>query len=358
MDVAVIGSGNGGCGIAFDWAQHGHRVRMFALEEFAGEVATISEAGGITSSGALSGFAAIDYAGHDAERAVTGADLVFVVGPAYGTEPLAQAVAPYLQPDQSVVVCPTSCMGSIAFKQAAGLGLTDERPLVGETSTLPYAVRITGPATITVYLKLQAGLSVAAVPASGTARLRQLLSAVYPDITAAGSVFDTTLQNGNPVIHPAVTIANAALIQRTGGDFNFYEDGVTEAVGRLIRAVDQERIAIGAALGHEIATEPAMGVLQGYMVEENYDTGYSKAPGFAGIKAQASLENRYFTEDVGYTLVFFADLAARVGVPTPSMDAVITIVSIMLDRDFRAEGPRTLATLGLGDYDREALGQL
>ena len=358
MKIAVLGSGNGGCAIAFDWAQHGHQVGLFALEEFPGEVAAVAEAGGLTSSGALTGFAPVDYAGHDAERAVAGADLVLVVGPAYSTEPLARAVAPYLQPDQAVVVCPTSCLGSVAFKQAAGLGLTDERPLVGETSTLPYAVRITGLATIRVYLKLRAGQSVAATPTAGTARLQELLSEVYPDMAAAGSIFDTTLQNGNPVIHPAVSLANAALIERTGGDFHFYEDGVTEAVGRLIRAVDQERIAIGRALGHEIATEPAMGVRQGYMVEENYSTGYSRAPGFAGIKAQDALDNRYFTEDVGYTLVCFADLAARIGVPTPSIDAVITIVSIMLDRDFRTEGARTLATLGLADYDRDALTRL
>jgi hypothetical protein len=42
---------------------------------------------------------------------------------------------------------------------------------------------------------------------------------------AGHSVFQTTLQNGNPVIHPAVTLTNAALIERTAGDFRFYEDG-------------------------------------------------------------------------------------------------------------------------------------
>jgi opine dehydrogenase len=185
-----------------------------------------------------------------------------------------------------------------------------------------------------------------------------MLGEVYPGIGTAGSVLATTLQNGNPVIHPAVTICNAALIERTGGEFNFYEDGVTPAVGRLMQAVDSERIAIAAALGQTIASDPAIGVMQGYMIEDNYDTGYSTAPGFRGIRAQSQLDNRYLTEDVGYSMVLFAELARTAGVPTPTMDAVIDIASVLLARDFRREAPRTLAGLGLGDLDAAGLAKL
>ena len=138
---------------------------------------------------------------------------------------------------------------------------------------------------------------------------------MWPAVEKADSVFQTTLQNGNPIIHPAVTLLNAALLERTGGDFLFYEEGVTESVGRLIEAVDNERLAIAAALGVTVLSEPAIGAKQGYMLEENYSTGYSTAPGFLGIAAQPQLDHRYLTEDVGYSLIFLADLAARLGVP-------------------------------------------
>src|SRR6185437_9337480 len=145
----------------------------------------------------------------------------------------------------------------------------------------------------------------------------------------------------------AVTLLNTGLIERSGSAFLFYEEGVTEAVGRAIEAVDRERIAIGEALGVPVRSDPDLGVVQGYMHEANYSTGYSTAPGFLGIGAQSQLDNRYLTEDVGYSLVFLADLARRVDVPTPTMDALITMASVVLGRDFRAEGARTLATLGL-----------
>ena len=149
------------------------------------------------------------------------------------------------------------------------------------------------------------------------------------------------------MIHPAVTLLNAALIERTGGGFLFYEEGVTESVGRAIEAVDRERLAIAEALGLRVLSEPDIGILQGYMLEDNYSTGYSTAPGFLGISAQSQLDNRYLTEDVGYSLVFLADLADQVDVPAPTIQALITLASVVLARDLRAEAARTLATLGL-----------
>lgn len=356
--VTVVGSGNGGLAVAFDFARHGHEVRLVDGPAFPEQVAAVAAAGGIHATGAIEGFAAIAYAGHDAEIAVDGATLVVLVGPAYSTEHQAGLVAPYLAPGQALLVCPASCAGAITAKRALGLALDDETITVGETSTLPYAVRIVAPGTITVFHKLGAGVFVAGLPRSGTDRLLSLVQDVYPGAEAAQSVFQTTLQNGNPVIHPAVTLSNAALIERTGGDFLFYEEGITEAVGRLIEAVDLERLEIAAALGVQVLSEPDLGVAQGYMREATYATGYSTAPGFLGIGAQPRLDQRYLTEDVGYSLVFLTDLGRRVGVATPTMDALVTTASVVLAQDLRGQGARTLSTLGLDDLSTRDLAAL
>ena len=357
MKVVVLGAGNGGLAVAYEWARNGHQVAIYSQPEYAEQISAISDRGGITSEGVLAGFAEIATATTDIGVAMSGAELVFVVGPAYATSALAADAAPHLRAGMTVVVCPGSCLGSLAFKRAAGLDLYDETVLVGETSTLPYAVRITGPAQIHIFHRFDEGLFAAAAPRSATPRLLETLRPVWPHIPEAASVFQTALQNGNPVIHPAVTLLNAALIDRTGGDFNFYEDGVTTSTGRLMEAVDAERIAIANALGVTILSEPAIGVIQGYMTEENYTTGYSTAPGFLGIKAQSSLDNRYLTEDVGYSLVLFTDLARSLGVSTPVMDAVVQIASVVLARDFRAEAARTMQGLGLAELSRDELGR-
>ena len=355
MKVTVIGSGNGGLAVAFDWAQHGHRVRLYAQAEHADNIEAVQANGGISSEGILEGFTPMVYCGTDIAQAMEGAEAVFVVGPAFATEDFGRDMAPHLRPGMVVVICPGSCAGALAFKRAAGLSLHDQSVIVGETSTLPYAARADGLGTVHIFHKFDTGLFAAAVPKSGNLRLLEVIRDVYPLIQEAVTIFQTTLQNGNPVIHPAVTLMNAGLLERTGGDFYFYEEGITASVGRVMEAVDAERLAIAKALGVTILSEPDLGVRQGYMTQSNYTTGYSKAPGFLGIKAPNRIDSRYLSEDVGFTMVFFSDLATRLHVPSPVMDAIIEIASVVLGRDLRRVGTRTMTTLGLDELSAEQL---
>lgn len=246
----------------------------------------------------------------------------------------------------------------MAFKRAAGLALHDESIRIAETSTLHYAVRVTEPGRIHVFLKLKAGNLLAALPGRHTSDILELIADVYPSMEPAESVLQTSLQNANPIIHPAVTLSNAARIELTGGDFLFYEEGVSDSVGRLIEALDKERIAIGKELGISILPDPEIGMRQGYMLEANYGSGYRKAPGFLGIGAQPQLDHRYLNEDVGYGLVFMSKLGQQIGVATPGIDAIINIASIVMARDYRAEALRTPESLGIADRSTEELATL
>jgi len=247
---------------------------------------------------------------------------------------------------QTVIICPGSCLGSIEFKRGAGLSLRDETIIVAETSTLPYAVQLVEPGRIHMFLKIKDGLFISGVPARVTQRIIAQVGEVYPFIKLARNVLQTSLQNGNPVIHPAITLLNTALIERTRGAFLFYEEGVTPAVGRVIKAIDEERIAIGRALDLEIISEPELGLMQGYMLEASYDRGYAEAPGFRGIQAQASLDHWYLHKDVGYSLVFWQSLAEQIGVATPSIAALIRLASVVMGQDYRQQGQRTRSHWG------------
>jgi opine dehydrogenase len=358
MHITVLGAGAGGTAMAFDCAAHGHDVRLFDFEQFPDNIAKIAETGGIHAEGDISGFAELAYAGHDIDAALQDAELIYVVGPAYSTEPFGQAVAGKLQQGQTVIVTPSSCGGALAFKRAAGLAVDDDSIRVAETSTLHYAVRLTEPGKVHVFLKLKAGNLLAALPGKHTDDILILINDVYPSMEPAKSVLQTSLQNANPIIHPAVSLSNAARIEMTGGDFLFYEEGVSDSVGRLIEALDNERIAIGKALGITVLPDPVMGMRQGYMLENNYGSGYRKAPGFLGIGAQPQLDHRYINEDVGYGLVFMSKLGEQVGVATPGIDAVINVATIVMARDYRGEALRTPETLGIAGRSAEELATL
>jgi opine dehydrogenase len=358
VNITVLGAGAGGLAVAFDCASHGHDVRLFDFAEFPDNIDAVARAGGIAAEGDVSGTAGIAFAGHDIDEALADAELIYVVGPAYSTEPFGRLVAGKLRAGQTVVVTPGSCGGALAFKRAAGLALDDDAVRVAETSTLHYAVRVIGPARIRVFLKLRAGNLLAALPNAQTDDILELVSDVYPGMERADGVLQTSLQNANPIIHPAVSLANAARIEMTGGDFLFYEEGVSDSVGRLIEALDDERIAIGAKLGLTIRPDPVMGIRQGYMRSDDYGAAYREAPGFRGIGAQPQLDHRYLNEDVGYGLVFMSALARQLGVAVSTMDAVITLASVVMARDYRAEARRTPASLGIRDRSAEALARL
>jgi opine dehydrogenase len=358
MNIAVLGSGNGGCAVAFDCAAHGHQVKLFDFQQFPESIGAVQNNGGIHCEGILKGFQPVVSAGHEIEKALDGADIIYAVGPAYSTRPFAEACKPYLRQGQIVIVCPSSCGGSIEFKNGAGLDLRDADIVVAETSTLPYAVRLMEPGKIRIFNKLNGGLFLAAVAARNTNYVCEQVRDVYPAMSTAKNILQTSLQNGNPVIHPAITLMNVALIERTLGDFDFYHEGVTPAVGRLIEAVDRERIAIGKKLGVDVIPDPELGVIQGYMTEATYDNGFITAPGFEGVKAQSSLDYRYFNEDVGYGLVFLQKLGEQIGTATPVISAVITLVSLLMNRDYFGEARRTLETLGLSKHSAIELEHL
>jgi opine dehydrogenase len=358
MKIAVLGAGAGGTAIAFDCAAHGHEVRLFDFPEFPDNIAAVAAQEGIHAEGDLAGFKNVAYAGHDIDEALRDSELIYVVGPAYSTEPFGEAIAGKLQAGRTVIVTPSSCGGALAFKKAAGLGINDDTVRVAETSTLHYAVRLTEPGRIRVFLKLKAGNLLAALPGEETDAVLRLIQDVYPGMEPAASVMQTSLQNANPIIHPAVTLTNAARIEGTGGNFLFYEEGVSDATGRLIEALDKERIAIGRKLGIRVVPDPELGMRQGYMLADDYGQAYRTAPGFLGIGAQPRLDHRYLNEDVGYGLVFLSLLARQVGVEAPTIDALIHVASVLMARDYAGEAMRTPESLGIAEFSAQELGEL
>jgi len=358
MKITILGSGNGGTTVAADMALMGHEVSLFDFAEFPTNIEAINRKGGIETIGKINGFAKLAYAGNDVEKAIDGAEMILAVGPAYSTASFAKAVKPYLKKNQIVCVCPSSGAGAIIFKEALGLDLNDEEYIVCETSTLPYATRLDEPGKVNVYHKLTGGVYLATIPAKESQKAYEKFKKLYPYVTKAKSLLMTMLQTGNNIIHPSISLLNASRIESTQGDFGFYEDGATPAAGKLMKAIDDEKMKLSAKLDIGLIRDPEVKLLQEYNVDATYENGYRTAPGFKGIKAQSKLDNRYFNEDVGYGLVFISELSKQVEVETPIIDAIILIVSKIMERDYRAEGKLTPKVLGLDQYSTNALKEL
>src|SRR6202035_2715120 len=159
------------------------------------------------------------------------------------------------------------------------------------------------------------------------------------------------LSNINAIFHPPGMIMNAGWIQHTGGDFLFYREGFTDAVGRVTAAVDAERMAVAKAL--RIPAIPFLDFFYqaGLTTKAARDSGdiaraCEESEPNKTIKAPPRLDHRYIHEDIGYGLVPMAALGAAAGVATSTMDALVQLASLALGIDYARDG-LTLARLGL-----------
>lgn len=352
--IAIMGGGNAGFAHAADLTLRGFEVRLFELPEMKETITKVKQKGGIESepapsTGLKSGFAKLHTITTDAGEALDGAHVVFIVVPAFAQEAFARALAPHMQEDQIVVLSPGNFGGSIVFAQGLKQHGAKAIPLLCEAQSMIYACRKSGPASIQIF-GVKKGLRFAVFPAKHTARVIPTLQKLFPTIEAAPDALWTWLSNPNPVGHPPVMILNAGRIENTGGDFLFYVEGITPSVDLALKALDDERLRLGAALELDLIPQDEATKLwyghQGYQGKSYPDK--ARNPVYASIKAESQLDSRYLTEDVPYGLVPWEDLAKQVDVDMPICTSLIELSNVLLGRDFRQSG-RTLRNIGLGD---------
>jgi len=351
--IAVLGSGAGARACAADLALAGWEVRLWELPRFAANLEPLMREPRLVVSGLEHCEVELEAAGTDLRPACEGAAVVLVVTQALAHAEIAGLLAELVREEQVIVISPGSTGGALEFAHLLRQG-RGAVPTIAETATLAYAARAVGPRGVLMRLRVKL-VKTAALPAGETQRIVDLLRPAFPGLEPARSVLETALSNGNPVIHPAVMLTNAGLVQRMHGNWEFYSEGVTPAVADLIRALDEERLALGRAMGLDLLPEPEMSVRQGYAESADYLVCYRDGSGFQGLGGPGGLEHRYLTEDVAYGLVTMLELGGVFGVELPTMAAVVRIASVLLGRDFWAESRRGLARLGLAGMNPERI---
>jgi opine dehydrogenase len=363
LNVAILGAGHAGFAHAADLSLKGFEVRLCEAPEMAETIAEIKKRGGIESepdpsTGLQGGFGKVHLITTDAAEAIDGADVIFVVVPAFAQHAFAKLIAPHVKTEQIVVLSPGNFGGAITFTEALKQHQCPSLPIICEAQSMMYACRKGGPDSIRIF-GFKEGLKIAVFPAKLTDTVIPTLKKVFPKIEAAPNILWTWLSNPNAIGHPPVTILNAGWIEQTGGDFLFYVEGMTPAVIRVIDALDNERLALGKTMGLELTPQNQTAKLwyghQGY--EGSTYPDKARNPVYAAIKAEKELDSRYLTEDVPFGLVPLEDLGKLAGVEMPICTSLINLSNSLLDRDFRQTG-QTLKSIGLEDMEVSELKKL
>lgn len=353
-NVCVLGGGNGAFAYAADLKLKGSRVTLYELPEFYSNIAGAAEEGGIKlevrgNLGTNPGYAKIDLITSDIKAALEGADVIFVVVPSFAQKSFAKVAAPHLVNGQIVVLSPSNFGGAIEFANIFEQSGNMADITIVETECMMYSGFKDSPSSVWIS-GYKLGMKAAAYPASKTAEAMKIIKQVYPEWEPAANILETGLRNVNTVFHAPIMVLNAGRVE-SPEEFLFYWDGCTPSVGRVVEAVEAERLAIGKALG--ISLTPNLQVLIDWY-------GHSGCKGDTLTKAMATnpvyewdtapktLQHRFILEDIPYGMIPLESLGKAVGIPTPATTAIIELTCILVENDLRSEA-RDLNYLGIAN---------
>lgn len=348
LKFAVLGAGHGGKAIAAHLALKGFEVNLY--NRTLARIRPIIKMRGIELEGEVSGFGKLNVVSNKMEKVVSDADIIMIVVPANAHRFMAERCAPYLEDGQVVVLNPGRTCGALEFLKVLRDKGNKKEVIVAEAQTFIYASRGMGPASAKIF-RIKQAIPVAAIPSRKTNKAVKMLNVAFPEFISATNVIETSFNNMGAVFHPSITILNASRIESTLGNFQFYIEGVTQSVARILEAVDNERVKVAHKLDCASVYSAIDWLSMAYNVVEDslFDAIHSN-PGYVGIMAPRTTNVRYITEDVPMSLVPISEFARLLGIKTPVIDSLINIANSIFKKDFRKTG-RNLSRLGLEGLD-------
>ena len=342
--VAVLGAGSIGFATAALLAQRGFRPVLWSPSST--RTAALSAGAPLVAGGSIQGSFTVDVAATCAD-AIAGASAVIVAVPGFAHRAVFDAAQPFLQPEQVLVISSHSSLGAL-YLSKRGI-----RSCVAALGTTVATARQTGPAAVYVN-NVRRAVDVAAVPATRTSEAAEVCTALFDDrFVPRRDVLAITLSNINPHGHMAMALCNFTRIERGESWGNYW--GVTPHVGRLMEALDAERLAVAAGFGLSVRS-----------IQEHFHLSFGVPMGAMGdmaaaVHAQgrapngpASVDTRYVHEDVPFGLVVIERLGRIAGCPTPIHSGGIEVFSALYGQDFRTAND-LLPTLDLDRLDARAL---
>lgn len=341
-NIAVLGAGHGGMAMAGHLALMGHKVNLFNRGEE--RLWGVKSAGVIEVTGEVEGFGELNMATTSIVDAIKGIELIMVVVPAFAHRWIAEQISPHLVDGQTIVLHPGRTFGALEFKQVLNSKGVKADVTVAEAQTFIYASRASGPAQVHIF-RIKHSIPVASYRAHLIPAVMEKLRVFYPQFVPGDNIFKTSFDNIGSIFHPPLCILNAGWIENDT-DFQFYYEGVTPSVAKVLEQIDRERVEVAEALGIRVITARQWLYMAYSTTGETLFESMKKNAGYKGIPAPKTLKNRYLDEDIPFSLVPMASVGRMLKVDTPAVNSIIHLGSLLNNVDYYSSG-RTVERLGI-----------
>ncbi|WP_366656731.1 NAD/NADP octopine/nopaline dehydrogenase family protein [Fodinicurvata sp. EGI_FJ10296] len=351
MRVGILGAGAIGFGMAAFLNDAGHRPTIWSPS--GQRTRTLAGGAPLVATGAIE-TSFVPRVAADAAEAVADQDVVLLALPGNGHKMAMDAIAPHLQAGQIVVISSHASFGALYLSRLlARRGVSV--PIVAWGTTLTTG-RQTSDTQVNVNTVRQR-IDLATVPAASIDAGHAICTELFGDrFVRRDGLLAIALSNLNPQNHMGIALCNLTRMER--GEKWGQGENVTPAVGRLLEALDAERLAVAEAFGVQVRTIFEHFSLSFHvpMASVSAMNQEMHAAGRGGIGPD-TLESRYVLEDVPFGLVPTARLASLAGVPARLHESGIAIFGAAYGRDFAGEND-LLPAVGLDGLGPEDLKRL
>ena len=352
--VTVFGGGNAAFAVAACMSLKGKKVTLCDFPDFEQAIAPVKEAGFIDligQDGPMEGKAEIDLVTTDIARAVSSADLLIVCAQAYAHSRLAREGAAHFRDGQNVLLLPGSCFGALEFRRHYEKAGGQAKIVVAESNTLVFATRRTEIANQSRIKHWATEVFISTYPAvqTDTEQIVSSFSEMFPQCVACTDTLETCLLNLNPYVHSAPAVLSISGVERSGGEFYHYMDGITPSTAKVMIDLDDERVRLCKILGYSDWSVAEIFYRAGYMGQLSGDwvADMQSKPVLREAKGPFDIGYRYYTEDTGVGLTVIHSVGKRLGVPMPTHHALVHLCGIMNEVNYFDKCSRSLEALGI-----------
>ena len=385
--IAVLGAGAVGKTCAADCALAGQEVRLYDMEPFSEKSLFGVERQGIEIYGRQRNLYGFERSGKgrmslvttEISKAVAGAGIIIIASPAFGHEAFFRRLIPFLEDGQVVHIIPDN-YGTLLFRKLMKELGCKAQVIVGGWSSAPFGTRVE---TIGGFVFPRCGVKYRAISLRGASLPMSDIGAFIESAgymgcmdsvtqgdgpVAGNTVMDIGFSNINPVIHVPATLLGVSTMENWGKifgtfyktDYSIYAHAFCPSISEVQYKFYTEEVELAEAMNVGIEKYEKSDFFDRrsvlaieYMGRDNMHLPLDE-PESDSNPGPNSIYHRYITEDVPVGCKIYHELGIKYGVKTPVIDAMITIASVMVGKDYYKEG-YSLDYLGIGHLNKEEL---